>query len=301
LAQVYPHEPPAHTGVALARAGQVFPQVPQCRDAERRSVSQPFTGLRSQSDIPVAQTNPHAPLVQRGVALPGMGQALPHAPQFCAEVARSTQPPLQYVVVLAHDERHDPRLQSKPAGHTLPHAPQLALLAVRSVSQPFAGLPSQSPKPVAQVAMAQRPMVHAAEALGTWQRLTHAPQRAGSLFKLVSQPLAGSPSQSPHPCRQVKAQRAPAQAALAFGRRGQTLPHWPQLRPSLMRSASQPSSPRLLQLARPLPQESTVHRPELQAAVAPARAQVLPQAPQCAGSLPSCTSQPLEALPSQSA
>jgi hypothetical protein len=95
LAQVYPQAPPAHTGVALDLAGQVFPHVPQCREAERRSVSQPFTGLRSQSDIPVAQTKPHAPPAQRGEALPGMGQALPHAPQFCAEVARSTQPPLQ--------------------------------------------------------------------------------------------------------------------------------------------------------------------------------------------------------------
>jgi hypothetical protein len=204
------------------------------------------------------------------------------------------------VVLLAHDERHDPRLQTKPAGHTLPHAPQLALLALRSASQPLAALPSQSPKPALH-ATPQAPLAHAGPALGTWQRFTHAPQRWGSLLRLVSQPLAGSPSQSPHPCRQVKAQRAPAHAALALGRRGQTLPHWPQLRPSAVRSASQPLPGFMSQSAKPMAHAPTAHRPITHAAVAFVGAQTPPHAPQRMGSLSVSVSQPFSATPSQSA
>jgi hypothetical protein len=47
--QVKPHIPALHVVVALARAGQAFPHIPQCEVDVLTLVSQPFAELPSQS------------------------------------------------------------------------------------------------------------------------------------------------------------------------------------------------------------------------------------------------------------
>jgi hypothetical protein len=100
----------------------------------------------------------------------------------------------------------------------LPQAPQWATVARVSVSQPLALIASQSPKPALQ-ASSQRPAAHVPEALGlAAQAIPQAPQCAAAVMVLVSQPLAGSPSQSPKPGLQPPTTQDPArQAPAAFG------------------------------------------------------------------------------------
>ncbi len=69
-------------------------------------------------------------------------------------------------------------------------------MTVRSTSQPFEATPSQSPWPAVHDATAQEPIAHVALALGSAHSTPHAPQLPVSVAMLVSQPLAGSRSQS---------------------------------------------------------------------------------------------------------
>jgi hypothetical protein len=78
--------------------------------------------------------------------------------------------------------------------HASPQAPQLTAL-VSGDSQPLAGLPSQSPKPAAQLAVPHAPLTQLGVPAAVEQELPHAPQ-ALTLFSEVSQPLLGRPSQS---------------------------------------------------------------------------------------------------------
>jgi hypothetical protein len=65
--------------------------------------------------------------------------------------------------------------------HARPHAPQWASVVPRSVSQPFAAIPSQSPKPGSQRTIAHAPAVQACVATcARLQRVPHIPQFAGS-------------------------------------------------------------------------------------------------------------------------
>jgi hypothetical protein len=70
-----------HVAVALGRAGQAFPHIPQCEVFVRVSVSQPFMGLPSQSAKPGLQVKRHTPMLHVVVALARAGQAFPHIPQ----------------------------------------------------------------------------------------------------------------------------------------------------------------------------------------------------------------------------
>ena len=105
-------------------------------------------------------------------------QTTPQPPQLFASACVSTQPPPHPVSGAA---------QQRPLEHVLafaqsvPQVPQLALLVFVLTSQPFAGLPSQSPKPAAQVLTPQLPATHVlAETFAPEQTLPHAPQFAGS-------------------------------------------------------------------------------------------------------------------------
>src|SRR5450432_959816 len=98
---------------------------------------------------------PHVPPVHVACPFAGATHAFPHAPQLLGSLVTSahvlphslaavggqvaTQPSLPFVAV---------HLSFDPV-QALPQVPQFAA-TVRSVSQPFSGLPSQSPKPVAQ-------------------------------------------------------------------------------------------------------------------------------------------------------
>jgi hypothetical protein len=90
------------------------------------------------------------------------------------------------------------------------------VLVLVFVSQPLVGLPSQLPKPAAQLG-AQTPAVQVVEPLALVQPLPQAPQCAVVLFRFVSQPLLRALlSQLPQPALQVIEQAPSEQEALPF-------------------------------------------------------------------------------------
>ena len=87
-----------------------------------------------------------------------------------------------------------------------------------AVSHPFAGLPSQSPKPGLHEATAQAPVAQLPVPLAGAQAMPQPPQLA-SVSSAVSQPFAGLPSQSPKPgLHEATAQAAGRAAPRAVGR-----------------------------------------------------------------------------------
>jgi hypothetical protein len=73
------------------------------------------------------------------------------APQCCADLVRSTHAPPHSVVPGEHENEQRALSQNlASAGQLRVHDPQLVGF-VRSVSQPFAGSPSQSSRPSAQL------------------------------------------------------------------------------------------------------------------------------------------------------
>jgi hypothetical protein len=134
-------------------------------------------------------------------------QTVPQAPQSLGSTSRLASQPLAGLPSQSAKPRlqvamHVPPVQVEVAlgeEQTVPQAPQwLGSLAVL-VSQPLAGLPSQSVKPTLQVASWHWPAVHTAVPLAKEQTVPQAPQWLGSLPVLVSQPLPGLPSQSVKP------------------------------------------------------------------------------------------------------
>ncbi|MFO0627974.1 MAG: hypothetical protein U0325_20530 [Polyangiales bacterium] len=89
------------------------------------------------------------------------------------------------------------------AGHARSQPPQCATLLRVSASQPFAALPSQSAKPVAQTLTPQTPAAQRAVPLAGVHARPHPPQWARLSRVSTSQPLVGSPSQSALPAAQA--------------------------------------------------------------------------------------------------
>ncbi len=124
----------------------------------------------------------------------------------------------------------------------------------------------------------------------------HAPRHAGraagpavasSVWRLVSQPLAGFMSQSAKPALQAPIAQAPiAQVAVALAKR-QVAPQAPQLFASSPRTlVSQPSAAVPLQSKKPALQPPTMHAPATQPlTLAFGSAQAMPQPPQWLGSM----------------
>lgn len=117
-------------------------------------------------------------------------------------------------------------MQSCPPVHPTPQPPQFIVVVIE-VSQPFAAVPSQSAKPALQAPRAQEPAVQRAVALGYEHTRPHIPQLL-TVPRLVSQPLAGSPSQSPKPLLHVKLHRPAAHEDTALGRAGHAFAQAPQ-------------------------------------------------------------------------
>ena len=86
--------------------------------------------------------------------------------------------------------------------HVVAQVPQFAALMLVFVSQPFATLPSQFPKPAAQV-IPQTPAVQLAVPFVSLHDVAHAPQLPALVFVFVSQPLDVLLSQSPEPAEQA--------------------------------------------------------------------------------------------------
>jgi len=186
VAQTAPHTPAAQKVVALGPEGHTVPQAPQW-SGSLATLAQVPAQLRS----PVWQLTPHWP-AEHTVPL---GQTVPQAPQLVLLVLVLTSQPLAALPsqsakpVAQAASVQAPALQVVVAlGNTQarPHPPQWVALVVVSVSQPFAAVPSQSPKPGEHRTTAQVPSVQPWVAvLARAQAVPHAPQLAGSMAVLA--------------------------------------------------------------------------------------------------------------------
>jgi hypothetical protein len=91
--QVKPHVPAVQVAVPLAGVGQTWPQPPQLLTSVWVFVSQPFAALASQLAKPALQVNPHVPPLQVAVALAGVAQTLPQAPQLLTSLCTLVHTP----------------------------------------------------------------------------------------------------------------------------------------------------------------------------------------------------------------
>jgi hypothetical protein len=135
-----------------------------------------------------------------------------------------------------HARTHAPALQVGVAlgslGQRVPHIPQLAVSLAVSAQMPLA---EQKVVPAGQELTQAPPAQREPAAQGFPQR----PQSV-LVFRLVSQPLTGLPSQSPAPALQLATvQRPRAHPAVALGGL-QALPHAPQEAGLVARPVSQP-------------------------------------------------------------
>jgi hypothetical protein len=218
-----------------------------------------------------------------------------------------------------------PLTQTAPALarlHARPHAPQFETSAEVRTSQPSASLPLQLAKPVSHAPTRHAPSTHDAAAFDGRQSAPQAPQCAVVVRRLVSQPFEGSPSQSPKPRSQVRAQAPPRQAAVALEPPGQAREHEPQAVGSASSAPQRPEQkvvpPLHTLLHAPIEQAVPVgqrlpQRPQLElsadvgvsqapaehAATPLAKLHARPHIPQFATAVCVFTSQPLSALPSQ--
>jgi hypothetical protein len=196
---------------------------------------------------------------------------------------------------------HVPDEQLWPAAHTTPQPPQFVLLVFVLVSQPSLAIALQSAKPALQLATRHVPVAHPGVPLGIEHTLPHAPQLAGFVCVLTSQPLAALMSQSAKPILQLATRHVPAAHAGAPLGVEHTLPHAPQLDAFVCVLTSQPLAGFRSQSAKPALQLATAHIPAAHAGVPFAIAQVLPHEPQLAAFVCVFTSQPFAGFPSQSA
>ena len=206
LQVVTAHAPAVHVDAAFART-HARPHAPQFALSVCRLASQPDVASRSQSAKFAAQlATAHAPATQDVTAVCARAQFRPHAPQFdgsfwvLAQYAADT--PVHAARGAAQVVPQVPPEQTWPAGQLVPQVPQLPLSACVLTSQPLAATPSQSAKPGAQVPMAQALAAQVAVACGRTQARPQAPQLVTLSVVPLSQPFAGSASQSPKPVAQ---------------------------------------------------------------------------------------------------
>lgn len=217
------HAPAAQPAVPLiTEQGRLHP--PQCATVVLVLVSQPLLALLSQLPSPALQARLQTPPRQLAVP-PVLGHRLPQPtmapgppmPQlFTSDSVTTSQPlaslPSQLPRPTEHttlEMPHTPPPQTAVApvggvGQRMPQTPQLAMSPIAVfTSQPLAGLPSQSAKPVLQAPRTHSPAVQVAAALAKLQRLPQTPQFVASAEVATSQPLAGRLSQLPKPSRQL--------------------------------------------------------------------------------------------------
>jgi hypothetical protein len=215
--------------------GHALPHMLQLFGSLRRFASHPLVMLPSQLSKPGLHVIEHAEPLQLGVPL-FMLHAWPQPPQLPVEVVVFTSHPLPAMPSQsAYGGVQLPMAQvpfehvavAFGTLHTVPQAPQWFVSDCRFVSQPFAGLPSQSPKPGLH-AIVQEPPLHDGVPLVALQGLPQAPQLAALVARFVSHPFIGLLSQSPNVPEQDEMTQEPVlQAAVAFGRL-HAPPHTPQ-------------------------------------------------------------------------
>jgi hypothetical protein len=240
----------------------------------------------------------HAPDAQAAVAL-ATAHARPHAPQLAVDERVSTsQPSAATPLQSAKPASQRPTTHAPPShaavalasAQVLPQRPQLVAAVSRLVSQPLVPLPSQSPKPAAQV-KPHAPAVHAGVALaGDGHARPHTPQW---LSDDVS--TAHEPAQLVSPAAHVERHTPAEHTSPAAHAR----PHVPQAARSDCVLTSHPSAAMALQSAKPALQAKP-QAPAAQVAVALAGAvHALPQRPQLVTSARVSDSHPLARMPSQ--
>jgi hypothetical protein len=248
--------------------------------------------------------------VAQAAVAPGVVQRTPQPLQFAGSLKVLTSQPLAGLP----SQSAKPTLQVPTAQrplthdavalgtvHRAPHPPQLSESLANGASQPLLALLSQSPKPAEHAAIRHWPSLQAADEPGKVHRFPHVPQCAVLVARVVSQPLAATPSQSAKPALQVPIAQPPAaHTPVALGSE-QSIPHEPQLRASTARSTSQPSVGVALQSARPVRHAASSQRLAMHAGTPPGVTQRIPQTPQCSTTLWVLTSHPVEASMSQSA
>lgn len=216
------------------------PQAPQLSGSNATDVSHPLSiagGLGVvQSSYPDAHVGLQTPPLQASVCTLDELQTCPQAPQLLVSVPVLVSQPSSSAgargwVQLAHPleqvESQRPAEheadETWPVAHFRPHAPQLLALDASSVSQPSSAVgavgDTQSPYPGLQLGL-QTPALHDCDVVLFVEQLRlHAPQLLESIWMLVSQPLAGLPSQSAYPVSQLAIAQAPAShLAVAFFR-----------------------------------------------------------------------------------
>jgi hypothetical protein len=278
------------------------PQAPQF-ESEVSAVSQPLAPLPSQLPQPVTQLGVHTPDMQLVVPC-AFEHVTPQPPQLLTELRGVSQP-----LALWPSQLPQPALQPAswqvPDEHVVvalgseqltPQAPQFEVL-LSEASQPLALCPSQLPKPVLHVEMAQAPELQLLLAFGNEQTVPHAPQWL-VVLSCVSQPLVLCPSQLPQPLLQVpRVHTLLTQEAEAWAKE-HTLVQLPQVCTLLVRLASQPLDTLPSQL--PQPELHVIEQvPVEQEAVPLVEEHAWPQPPQFAVLVLVLTSQPLAACPSQ--
>jgi hypothetical protein len=117
------------------------------------------------------------------------------------------------------------------------------------------------------------------------QAVPQAPQWVGVFDRLVSQPLAGLPSQLPKPVVQVKPHRPLLHVGVVLGGVGQALLQRPQCERLEARGVSHPSLAMPLQSPKPLVHAATPQVLARQNAVALGSEHARPHIPQLAGSI----------------
>ncbi len=240
---------------------------------------------------------------------PAGAQGAPQPPQCSRLVARSASQPLagspsqspKPGVQASITHRPDSqRARALSGAHREPQAPQSVRLICRSTSQPLTASPSQSPNPERQASTVHTPRTQSPSAEAGAQTAPQPPQSDSASRRLISQPLAGSPSQSAMPSTQESTRHRPAEQRPTASAGAHPAPQPPQCSRLFSRSASQPFPGRPSQSAQGARQEPTSQAPDTQSASALAGAQRPPQALQWSMLVSRSVSQPLAAFRSQS-
>jgi hypothetical protein len=299
--QVMPQTPALHEAVPFVALHALL-QLPQRVTFVFTLISQPFAVLRSQFANPELQVIEHRLLLH--VAVPfAVPHALLQAPQCSGlPVVIVSQPlaklPSQLPKPALQTMLHAPALHAATPfvdPQTVPQAPQFDRLLDSVVSQPFATLLSQLPKPALQL-IPQLPFVQLAVPFVELQAFVQLPQRLTSVLRLRSQPFVTLPSQFPKPALHVIWQAPDTQLAVPLVVL-QALLQLPQFE-VVVRLVSHPFARLPSQLPKPA-LHVMLHTPELQDAVPLFVLQGALQAPQCEILVWRLASQPLFALPSQ--
>jgi hypothetical protein len=273
-------------------------QAPQLLTFVLVFVSQPFATLASQLPKPALHAIEHAPSAQLAVPFVEL-HALPQMPQLPVFVWVFVSQPFAVLAsqfpnpVLQEEIAHALETQAGVAFarlHALPQAPQLFTLFVRFVSQPFAPLPSQFPRPELHDETPHTPPTQFGVPPPVGQMLPQVLQLLTSVFVLVSQPLFGLPSQSLKPAAQVGTQAPAVQVVVPF-RLVQETVHDPQFA-VVLSGVSQPFRVLLSQSPKPELQVGT-HAPVVHTVEPCALEQGRPQPPQFAVLVCVFVSQPL--------